>query len=139
MKNAVVLLIPVLLLGSSAVVVGEVSANQSEDASPVADGDIEEQIRELVEKIRGDLSPLLYLVLALLPLVLIGVLWLFRALGSAAGRTEVRGARKELSDPDSELSRSLGEPVEEVQKSRQTRRLERTISDKSGTRGVPIG
>ena len=141
LKNAAVLLIPFLLLGSSAVVMGQLPVNQSEDAGPLADGDIEEQIRELLERIRDDASPLLRFVLPLLPFVLVGVLLLFRAFTFiVAGRTEVRGARKELSDPDSELSQSLAEaPAEEFKKSRQTRRLERTISDEQGTRGVPLG
>ena len=136
-KNAVVPLISVLLLGSSAVVVGEVAVVQSEDASPLADGDIEEQIRELLERVREDPSEFL----RWLPLVLIGVFWLIKALTSTgAGGTEVTGARKESSDPDSESSRSFNEaPAQEFQKSRQTRRLERTITDEGGTRGFPLG
>ena len=140
MKNAVVPLISVLLLGSTAVVVGEVPVVQSEDASPLADGEIEEQIRELLERAREDPGGLLRLVLPLLPLVLIALFWLFKAFNSTgAGGTEVTGARKELSDPDSEPSWSFSEaPAEEFKKSRQTRRLERTISDEQGTRGLPI-
>jgi len=140
-KNAVVPLISVLLLGSSAVVVGEVAVVQSEDASPLADGDIEEQIREWLERVREDPSEYLRFVMPLLPFVLIGVFWLIKALTSTgAGGTEVTGARKESSDPDSESSRSFNEaPAQEFQKSRQTRRLERTITDEGGTRGFPLG
>ncbi len=140
-KNAVLPLISVLLLGSSAVVVGEVPVVQSEDASPLANGDIEEQIRELLERVREDPSELLRLVMPLLLLVLIGVFWLIKAFSSTgAGGAEVTGARKELSDPDSESSRSFYEaPAQEFQKSRQTRRLERTITDEGGTRGFPLG
>ena len=77
----------------------------------------------------------------MLPLVLIGVFWLIKALTSTgAGGTEVTGARKESSDPDSESSRNFNEaPAEELQKNRRTRRLERTITDEGGTRGFPIG
>ena len=140
-KNAVVPLISGLLLGSSAVVVGEVAVVQSEDASPLADGDIEEQIRELLERGREDPSEYLRFVMLLLPLVLIGVFWLIKAfISTVAGGPEVTGARKESSDPDSESSRNFNEaPAEELRKSRQTRRLERTITDEGGTRGFPIG
>ena len=139
-KNAVVPLISFLLLGSSAVVVGEVPVVQSEDASPLAAAEIEEQIREFLERVREDPGELLRLVLPLLPFVLMGVLWFFKALRSAAGGAEVTRAREELSDPDSESSRSLPEaPAEEFRKSRQRRRLERTISDEIGTRGFPLG
>ena len=141
LKNAVVLLISVLLLGSSALVAGEVSVNQSEDLGPLAGADIEEQIRELVERVREDPGQLLRVVLPLLPVVLIAVFWLFRALVRAAAKpTEVRGPREELSDRDSESSESIREaPAEEFRKSRQRRRLERTISNEQGTRGVPLG
>lgn len=140
-KNAVAPLISVLLLGSSAAVVGEVAVVQSEEASPLAEGDIEEQIRELLERLPEDPSELLRFVMPLLPFALIGVFWLIKALtSSGAGGTEVTKATKESSDPASESSRSFHEaPAEEFQKSRQTRRLERTITDEGGTRGFPIG
>ncbi len=141
LKNAYVLLISVLLLGFFALVAGEVPVNQPEDPGPLAGADIEEQLRELVERVREDPGQLLRVVLPLLPVVLIAVFWLFRALVCAAAKpTEVRGPREELSDRDSKSSESFHQPpAEEFQKSRQRRRLERTISNEQGTRGVPLG
>ena len=106
----------------------------------VAVSEMEEQIREFLETFREDPGELLRFVLPLLPFVLIGVFWLFKALRSAAAGTEVTRAREELSGPDSESSGSFREaPAEEFQKSRQRRRLERTLSDETGTRGFPLG
>ena len=143
MKRPLVLLVPVLLLMSLAPGMGQAPGNQApgnqaEGAGPFTDAASLEQLRERIEEIWGTVGPLLPF---LLPVLFIVVLQVLRFFGSAALAAKKAGeARAPPPDAGHREPNPFGkERSEEFPKTRRTRRLERTISDEQGTRGVPIG